>query len=348
MRLRTYIVIGYLMSMLITIAGLIIGLNQMLITIEDISYILVIALIASVAGGIVNMILLSNVFSSLKRLKKKIQAISERNFDSGQLIKCPLEFKDLEEAFNHMSSELKVSFESLSESEHEKSMMIAQLSHDIKTPLTSIQATVEGILDGVIPREEERHYLNTISRQTNRLNQLVEELHMVSLNDQKQDDKQQLQIIYLEKLLIDMLSEFQLTLEQENRSVHIEVAKEVVKINSRYDALSRIMLNLVSNALKYSKANTALTIHAYQQEQSIRIDVIDQGQGIKKEDLPLIFKRLYRVEASRNMKTGGHGLGLSIARQLARQLGGDIAVESQLGKGSCFSLLLPASPPLGD
>lgn len=91
-----------------------------------------------------------------------------------------------------------------------------------------------------------------------------------------------------------------------------------------------------------------MTIHAYQQEQSIRIDVIDQGQGIKKEDLPLIFKRLYRVEASRNMKTGGHGLGLSIARQLARQLGGDIAVESQLGKGSCFSLLLPVSPPLGD
>ncbi|HEL0745534.1 TPA: sensor histidine kinase [Streptococcus equi subsp. zooepidemicus] len=347
MRLRTYIVIGYLMSMLITIAGLIVGLNQMLITIEDISYILVIALIASVAGGIVNMILLSNVFSSLKRLKKKIQAISERNFDSGQLIKCPLEFKDLEEAFNQMSLELEASFASLSESEHEKSMMIAQLSHDIKTPLTSIQATVEGMLDGVIPKAEERHYLNTISRQTNRLNQLVEELHVVSLNDQQQEQRP-LQIIYLEELLIDILSEFQLTLEQEKRSVHIEVAPEVVKISSRYDALSRIILNLVSNAIKYSKANTALTIKAYRQAQSIRVDVIDQGQGIRAEDLPLIFKRLYRVEASRNMKTGGHGLGLYIARQLAHQLGGDIAVESQLGKGSCFSLLLPASPLLGD
>lgn len=246
-----------------------------------------------------------------------------------------------------MSLELEASFASLSESEHEKSMMIAQLSHDIKTPLTSIQATVEGMLDGVIPKAEERHYLNTISRQTNRLNQLVEELHVVSLNDQQQEQRP-LQIIYLEELLIDILSEFQLTLEQEKRSVHIEVAPEVVKISSRYDALSRIILNLVSNALKYSKANTALTIHAYQQEQSIRIDVIDQGQGIRAEDLPLIFKRLYRVEASRNMKTGGHGLGLYIARQLAHQLGGDIAVESQLGKGSCFSLLLPASPLLGD
>lgn len=328
--------------MVITIAGLIVGLNRMLIATKDISYILLIALIASLAGGIVNMILLTSVFSSLRKLKKKMQAISQRQFDHDQLIISPLEFKNLEGAFNQMSLDLKASFESLNESEHEKSMMIAQLSHDIKTPLTSIQATVEGILDGVIPKEEERHYLNTISRQTNRLNQLVEELHVVSLNDQKQEEKQHRQVIYLEKLLIDILSEFQLTLEQENRSVDIKVAPEVVKINSQYDALSRIILNLVSNALKYSEASTPLTIHAYRQDQSICIDVRDQGQGIKKEDLPLIFKRLYRVEASRNMKTGGHGLGLYIAKQLAHQLGGDIVVESQVGKGSSFTLLFPA------
>lgn len=341
MRLRTYIVIGYLVSVVITIAGLIVGLNRMLIATKDISYILLIALIASLAGGIVNMILLTSVFSSLRKLKEKMQAISQRQFDHDQLIISPLEFKDLEGAFNQMSLDLEASFESLNESEHEKSMMIAQLSHDIKTPLTSIQATVEGILDGVIPKEEERHYLNTISRQTNRLNQLVEELHVVSLNDQKQEEKQHRQVIYLEKLLIDILSEFQLTLEQENRSVDIKVAPEVVKINSQYDPLSRIILNLVSNALKYSEASTPLTIHAYRQDQSICIDVRDQGQGIKKEDLPLIFKRLYRVEASRNMKTGGHGLGLYIAKQLAHQLGGDIVVESQVGKGSSFTLLLP-------
>ncbi|WP_269760004.1 sensor histidine kinase [Streptococcus dysgalactiae] len=342
MRLRTYIVIGYLVSMVITIAGLIVGLNRMLIATKDISYILLIALIASLAGGIVNMILLTSVFSSLRKLKEKMQAISQRQFDHDQLITSPLEFKDLEGAFNQMSLDLEASFESLNESEHEKSMMIAQLSHDIKTPLTSIQATVEGILDGVIPKEEERHYLNTISRQTNRLNQLVEELHVVSLNDQKQEEKQHRQVIYLEKLLIDILSESQLTLEQENRSVDIKVAPEVVKINSQYEALSRIILNLVSNALKYSEASTPLTIHAYRQDQSICIDVRDQGQGIKKEDLPLIFKRLYRVEASRNMKTGGHGLGLYIAKQLAHQLGGDIVVESQVGKGSSFTLVLPA------
>ncbi|VTS12428.1 sensor histidine kinase [Streptococcus pseudoporcinus] len=341
MRLRTYIVIGYLVSMLITIAGLIIGLKQMLITTKDISYILLIAVIASLAGGIVNMLLLTNVFSSLKKLKEKMQAISQKKFDRDHLIKSPLEFKDLETTFNQMSSELEASFESLNESEREKSMMIAQLSHDIKTPLTSIQATVEGILDGVIPKEEEKDYLNTISRQTNRLNQLVEELHVVSLNDQRQEVKQTSQVIYIEKLLIEILSEFQLTLERENRTVNIEVAPEVVKIKSQYEALSRIMLNLVSNAIQYSEVDTALTIKAYRQDQMVRIDVIDQGQGIKEADLPLIFKRLYRVEMSRNMKTGGHGLGLYIAKQLAHQLGGNISVKSQFGKGCSFSVFLP-------
>lgn len=343
MKLRTYIVIGYLVSILITIAGLTIGLKQMLIDSKGIPYFLWIATVASITGGVVNMLLLSNVFSSLRKLRGKIQAISQRQFQQESTISSPQEFKALEDSFNQMSQDLETSFKSLNESEREKSMMIAQLSHDIKTPLTSIQATVEGILDGIISKEEERHYLNTISRQTNRLNQLVEELHMVSLNDHDHIHCQMAKTeqIYLESLLIDSLSEFQLTFEQENRPVEIQVAPEVVKIYSQYDALSRIILNLVSNALKYSNAGTPLTIQAYPVDQQIQIDVIDQGHGIQPEDLDRIFKRLYRVESSRNMATGGHGLGLYIARQLAKQLGGDILVTSDFGKGSCFSLQLP-------
>ncbi|WP_159584533.1 sensor histidine kinase [Streptococcus halichoeri] len=342
MRLRTYIVIGYLVSVLMTIAGLIIGLNRMLIESKDISYILLITLVASVAGGVVNMLLLSNVFTSLKKLKHKMYAISQKRFDQEQLIHSPQEFTALETTLNQMSAELEASFESLNESEREKSMMIAQLSHDIKTPLTSIQATVEGILDGIIDKQEERRYLNTISRQTYRLNQLVEELHLVSLNDEKQVKTDSDEVIYFEKLLIDILSEFQFQLEQEKRPVEIEVEPDVVKIHGQYDILSRILLNLISNAIKYSKPHTPLIIKAYQTKNQLRIDVIDKGQGIREEDLEHIFKRLYRVESSRNMQTGGHGLGLSIARQLAHQINGDIIVQSTFGEGSCFSLVIPA------
>lgn len=143
MRLRTYIVIGYLVSMVITIVGLITGLKQMLIATKDTTFILTIAFIATLADGIVNMLLLTNPFSSLKKLKAKMKTNSQRQFDQDLLIQTPVEFKNLEKSFNQMALELESSFNSLAESEQEKSLMIAQLSHDIKMPLISIQAAVE-------------------------------------------------------------------------------------------------------------------------------------------------------------------------------------------------------------
>lgn len=220
-------------------------------------------------------------------------------------------------------------------------MMIAQLSHDIKTPITSIQATVEGILDGVIEEEEQIHYLTTISRQTERLNKLVEELDVLTLNAQPRIESDgESEIVFIDQLLIEAMSEFQLLIEQEERDIYIQVSPESAKIKSHYDKLSRILVNLLNNAFKYSDPGTKIEVVAQLTEQILTISVKDEGQGIAPEDLDKIFKRLYRVETSRNMKTGGHGLGLAIARELAHQLGGEITVESQCGLGSIFTFAL--------
>ena len=220
-------------------------------------------------------------------------------------------------------------------------MMIAQLSHDIKTPITSIQVTVEGILDGVIKEEERLHYLATIGRQTERLNKLVEELDVLTLNTQPQDTAdEEAEEVFLDQLLIESMSEFQLQIEQEERDVYIQVSPESAKIKSHSDKLSRILVNLLNNAFKYSEPGTRIEVLAQLTEQELTISVKDEGQGILPEDLEKIFKRLYRVETSRNMKTGGHGLGLAIARELAHQLGGEITAESQYGLGSKFTFSL--------
>ena len=240
-----------------------------------------------------------------------------------------------------MSHNLQATFQSLDESEQEKRMMIAQLSHDIKTPITSIQVTVEGILDGVIKEEEWLHYLSTIGRQTDRLNKLVEELDVLTLNTQPQDTAdEEVEEIFLDQLLIESMSEFQLQIEQEERDVYIQVSPESAKIKSHSDKLSRILVNLLNNAFKYSEPGTRIEVLAQLTEQELTISVKDEGQGILPEDLEKIFKRLYRVETSRNMKTGGHGLGLAIARELAHQLGGEITAESQYGLGSKFTFSL--------
>lgn len=341
MKLKSYILVGYLVSTLLTILVVFWAIQRMLIEKSEVYFLVGMTLIASFIGAAVSIFLLSPVFSSLKHLKKQAQNIAGKDFSTEIETKGPIEFQELGQAFNDMSRNLQDTFQSLDESEQEKRMMIAQLSHDIKTPITSIQATVEGILDGVIKEEERLHYLTTIGRQTERLNKLVEELDVLTLNAQPQDiADEEVEEVFLDQLLIESMSEFQLQIEQEERDVYIQVKPESAKVKSYYDKLSRILVNLLNNAFKYSEPGTRIEVLAQLTEEELIISVKDEGQGILPEDLEKIFNRLYRVEASRNMKTGGHGLGLAIARELAHQLGGEITAESQYGLGSKFTFSL--------
>ena len=341
MKLKSYILVGYLVSTLLTILVVFWAVQRMLIEKSEVYFLVGMTLIASFIGAAVSIFLLSPVFSSLKHLKKQAQNIAGKDFSTEIETKGPIEFQELGQAFNDMSRNLQDTFQSLDESEQEKRMMIAQLSHDIKTPITSIQATVEGILDGVIKEEERLHYLTTIGRQTERLNKLVEELDVLTLNAQPQDiADEEVEDVFLDQLLIESMSEFQLQIEQEERDVYIQVKPESAKIKSYYDKLSRILVNLLNNAFKYSEPGTRIEVLAQLTEEELIISVKDEGQGILPEDLEKIFNRLYRVETSRNMKTGGHGLGLAIARELAHQLGGEITAESQYGLGSKFTFSL--------
>ena len=341
MKLKSYILVGYLVSTLLTILVVFWAIQRMLIEKSEVYFLVGMTLIASFIGAAVSIFLLSPVFSSLKHLKKQAQNIAGKDFSTEIETKGPIEFQELGQAFNDMSRNLQDTFQSLDESEQEKRMMIAQLSHDIKTPITSIQVTVEGILDGVIKEEERLHYLTTIDRQTERLNKLVEELDVLTLNAQPQDiADEEVEDVFLDQLLIESMSEFQLQIEQEERDVYIQVKPESAKIKSYYDKLSRILVNLLNNAFKYSEPGTRIEVLAQLTEEELIISVKDEGQGILPEDLEKIFNRLYRVETSRNMKTGGHGLGLAIARELAHQLGGEITAESQYGLGSKFTFSL--------
>ena len=341
MKLKSYILVGYLVSTLLTILVVFWAVQRMLIEKSEVYFLVGMTLIASFIGAAVSIFLLSPVFSSLKHLKKQAQNIAGKDFSTEIETKGPIEFQELGQAFNDMSRNLQDTFQSLDESEQEKRMMIAQLSHDIKTPITSIQVTVEGILDGVIKEEERLHYLTTIGRQTERLNKLVEELDVLTLNAQPQDTAdEEVEEVFLDQLLIESMSEFQLQIEQEERDVYIQVSPESAKIKSYYDKLSRILVNLLNNAFKYSEPGTRIEVLAQLTEEELTISVKDEGQGILPEDLEKIFNRLYRVETSRNMKTGGHGLGLAIARELAHQLGGEITAESQYGLGSKFTFSL--------
>ncbi|WP_099300085.1 sensor histidine kinase [Pediococcus pentosaceus] len=339
MKLKYLLIVGYIISVLITIAAVFWAVNKMVIAQSSGFLIILITLCASFLGIMVNLILMRPTIKSLERLRKQARDISKNNFNTMDEMVAPSEFKELSQDFNAMSAKLKETFKSLKDSENEKDEIIAQLSHDIKTPITSIKATVEGILDGIIAPEEISDYLGTIDRQTDRLNNLVEELSYLSLNQVNKVETEQ-ETIFLDQLLIETMSEFQLTLEREKRKVAIDVTPTGAKIISDRDKLSRIVYNLINNAFKYSEEGTSLKVSAKVENKEVIISVTDRGQGISNEELQNIFKRLYRVEGSRNMNTGGHGLGLYIAQELAHQLNGKIRVKSEYGVGSTFSLVL--------
>lgn len=341
MKLRHYLWISCTSSLIVTLLIVGWGLKRMLILEKEVVFIISVTLIASLVGFLVNFIFLSHVFRSFRQLKKAIQTLPNRTFQKVKDINSPLEFKELADSFNDMSDQLKEMFDSLEESEKDKNLMIAQLSHDIKTPITSIQATTEGMLDGIIRPEEFSYYLKTIRRQTDRLNSLVTELNQVSLDLKEVEEEEVEEVVFIDKLLIDILSEFQFLIDKEHREIAINVKPNMLKVISYREKLSRILLNLVSNAFKYSEQGSSLEIDAMVKQGRLIISVIDEGKGIPEAELGRIFKRLYRVESSRNMATGGHGLGLYIAQELAKQLGGFLSVSSVLGKGSCFTLELP-------
>lgn len=340
MKLKQYIYIGYGLTVLLMVGSVIWASKQMLIMETEGPFIITMAVVASIIGTFVTTVFLRSVFHSLNRLKEGMVAIASQRFTPIHLEKAPVEFVEVAETLNEMNVQLEQAFEEIKESEVEKRMMISQLTHDIKTPITSIQQTIEAIVDGVIQPKERTMYLQTIHRQTMRLNQLVEELQDITVA-QEQTIPSKIEEVLLDKLLLQVLSEFQWQIEKEERTVEVHVTPQNAKCTTVPDKLYRILYNLVSNALKYSPEKTTLTISAMVTDEGLKITVADEGIGIPESEQEAIFKRFHRVEQSRNLQTGGHGLGLAIAKELAEQLGGTLNVNSEEGKGAVFLLSAP-------
>ncbi|WP_283679959.1 HAMP domain-containing sensor histidine kinase [Lentilactobacillus sp. Marseille-Q4993] len=342
MKLRYLVILSYLISIGITITAVIWAVNKMVIDNKSATIIIEITVAASIIGIIVAMLLLHRTFSSLDKFKALSKNIAENKFNPITGVKSPSEFKELANDFNQMTVSLDQTFSKLKDSEREKDMMIAQLSHDIKTPISSIKATIEAIMDGVISPDQYQNYFETIDSQTTRLNQLVEELDYIRSSKFDENHYEiKREPILLDKLIINVLSGFQVQIDRENRDISVNIADNANQVVTDGNKLSRVIFNLVNNAFKYSQPGTAINISSAIQTGNIIIKIADEGIGIPNAEQAKIFNRLYRVEESRNMTTGGHGLGLYIAKDLIERLGGKLSVSSTLGVGSTFKISLP-------
>jgi signal transduction histidine kinase len=216
---------------------------------------------------------------------------------------------------------------------------ISNISHDFRSPLTSIKGYVEAILDGTIPVEMQDKYLEIVLGETERLNKLTEGL--LTLNSF--DD----QGVYLELADFDLVPVIHHTIDtfegiSQKKNLHIKASfyASSVMVNADVSRIQQVLYNLLDNAIKFSYNNSMILIRVYEQRSRIYVSVKDHGEGISRENLPKIWERFYKTDASRGKYKKGTGLGLSIVREIIRAHDQTIDVISTEGVGTEFIFTL--------
>jgi len=299
-------------------------------------------------------ITMSVAFFLSESITARIHALSEaaRMIADGKLgLRVPEEGRDevaiLAHAFNEMAFNLESARQRQEELDESRRDLIAWISHDLRTPLTSIRAMLEALGDKVIddPATEER-YLKTVQHEIRGLSHLIDDLFTVSQMDAG-GLTLDCQSNSLSDLISDTIESFSELAVRQNVTLEGSVDERVDPVWMDTRQLGRVLDNLVSNALHYTPSGGRISISAGRQEEGILVTVKDNGEGIRTEDLPHIFDRFYRGEKSRSRGTGGAGLGLAIASGVIEAHGGKIWVKSHSGEGTCFSFSLPNIPKQG-
>jgi signal transduction histidine kinase len=218
---------------------------------------------------------------------------------------------------------------------------VSDASHELRAPLTAIQANLE-ILghQATMTQEERQEAVDEASREAHRLSRLVADLLALARADAGAALKRQ--PVELDRIVLDVLRESRLLA----RGQQVDLADlEPIVVDGDADRLKQLILILVDNALKYTPPEGQVSLRLRRDQAVAEVMVTDSGVGISAEDLPRVFERFYRADAARALDPSGTGLGLAIARWIARQHGGDVTVTSELGKGTVATFRLPVYAP---
>jgi len=268
----------------------------------------------------------------LKQINNAAKVIAGGEFSKRLEIGSNDEIGELSKSFNQMVT-------ALQNLEEMRRGFIANVSHELRTPMTSIRGFVEGILDGTIPPEKQKEYLTIVRDETNRLNRLTNDIldlakmeaGEATLTCREFDINELVRrcIIKLESLIV-----------KKDIQVEANFEDEELFVNADPDAIERVLYNLIHNATKFTAENGKIFINTAVQRDKVLITVADNGIGIPKDEVDLIWERFYKSDKSRSKDKGGTGLGLAIVKNIVNEHKQEIWVESEPGKGTKFTFTL--------
>lgn len=343
MKLRTILFTINLLSVLIMIGFLAVAYVKMVLSIEMILILSGVTLTGGLISVLAHYLMTRPLLHSIQQAVNQSKRIARGDFNAEvPSSKGPLEMQDLAKSFNDMNQQLKRMFTQLSQSEESRKQLIANVSHDLRTPLSSIQSYVEALQDGVVKDQASKEkYLKTILEESERLDLLID--HLFQLSQLQAGNHQFDPVIYhIDQLLLESIQTFELKLEKGMVKVDVVADEKLQGVKMVPHQIRRVLTNLIQNAIYFSPAHSTIRIEARKISlYELEISVEDEGVGIDAIELDKIFERFYRVEQSRNTQLGGSGLGLAIAKEIVLHHGGTIGVESVVGTGSRFWFRLP-------
>jgi two-component system OmpR family sensor kinase len=292
-----------------------------------------VGLIAAAVALVIGLILTRQITRPIRALISGARHLTRGELSYRVDVRSRDEIGELAGSFNIMAS-------SLEKGDQSRRQLTADITHELRTPLTVIEGTVDGIIDGVFQPDME--HLRSIKEQASLLTHLIGDLRDISLAESGQL-KLNLTSTDIVELVQRMVSNHEINEHEKDVRIRLEETPQIPEIKVDPVRMEQVISNLLTNAIRHTPSGGSIIVTIKNDVEGLTISVSDTGEGIIPEDLPHVFERFYRSGSSRARKEGGTGLGLAIVKQMVEAHGGKVWVESKIGTGSIFSILLPFS-----
>jgi len=289
------------------------------------------ALLAIAVALLLTLFMSRRILAPVKGLTETARQLGKGDFSQRVQTTDRGEIGELSRAFNSMADDLE-------RAEQMKRNMVADIAHELRTPLSNIRGYLEAVRDGV--KKPDTDTIHSLEEEASLLSRLIDDLQELSLAEAGELTlvRQEEDVAILVRQVVAAVEDY---VSAKGLSLTVELPDKLPPVSIDSHRIGQVLRNLLENAIVHTGAGGTITVAARQREDGIEVAVSDTGEGIPPEDLPNVFERFYRVDKSRARATGGSGLGLTIAKRLIEAHGSSIEAYSEPGKGSRFTFILP-------